>query len=227
MRLITAVATAVFCFALAGTAKAVPMTVTYEDTPQCDPLFVPRQVHELGNPPAPPWGPFGSFPINEAIASLYVGNSTPACPSSYQGGGSFVVRILNLTNIVWRDLWYVADPGTTISNVDGTVNGMRAFRIDSVGGNRPLITETMQFDGDFQPNEIWQFVIDAYNFPLGQTPDRLGSIGVPSSVPFGPDLSTGSIIAIVPEPASCALALLGIAGLVTVARATRGAQRAE
>ena len=43
-----------------------------------------------------------------------------------------LVEITNLTATPFDNLWYVADPETRFSNVDGFVNDQEAFKIDAV-----------------------------------------------------------------------------------------------
>ena len=58
-------------------------------------------------------------------------------------------------------LWYVADPETTITNFDGLIGNVglfdaeEAFRIDSVGINRPLVFESLVYNDLFEPGETW------------------------------------------------------------------------
>jgi hypothetical protein len=135
------------------------------------------------------------------------------------------VQIINLNPFTFFDVHYVADPGnavvpgTTIGNEDGLVNAGQAFRIDKVGVNTPLLSESINNNGLFEPGESWRFIIDDYQNALGLPPDAFLSIGVGASSPGGP--STGSIIALIPEPASLGLAALAIPALARRGRRQR------
>ena len=201
---------AVVLLAMAAPALAVPLTVAFQDMPQCDPL-VPlspfQQPHELGVAPA-----FSLFP-GELISASDVITATSACPAFDTAALNLEVSITNLTGLTWTDLWYVHDGGTLLSNIDGKINGMDAFRIDAVGVNTPLQSESLTSNGRFEPNETWKFVIDDYFNPAGLAASALASIGVPS----GGGLSSGSIVAVA-EPGT--LMLLGI-GLAVLSLAGR------
>ena len=201
---------------LALPAASVPTVVAAVDTPPCDPLMVPSAVDELGEAPA-----FAPFP-DELISATAVPINVSACLTIPDGPPpNALVSITNLTAFAFSDLWYVADPETSLSNPDGLVNGVLAFKIDSVGINTPLVFESAGFDGIFAVGETWGFIIQDYTNGLGLPPDALGSIGVPS--PGAATLaSSGSIIA-VPEPASAALLGLGLARLAAAGRKRRSA----
>lgn len=202
---------AIFClvaFAASSTALAVLTDVQHSDGPQ-DPLIVPELVDELG---------ILVFPPDELISTYeYQTNQTvcfdPATPDDLLIL-NVVVGMVNLTPTNWTEVWYVADPEETLhSNFDGWVNGGTAFRIDWVGIHAPLIFENILVDGIFQAGETWEFVIQDYSNIFGTPASVLGSIAVPS--PFGPDLSSGSIIAI-PEPVT--ICLLGLGSLALLRR---------
>lgn len=129
---------------------------------------------------------------------------------------------------MWEEVWYVADPETTITNFDGEANEIgfaplqEAFRIDNLisdpgGSHHPLLFESMTFDGIWEIGESWQFVLQDYTNTLNLPPEAITSIGVgnaSSSPATGIIESSGSIIAItkIPEPATGVLMLLGLLG---------------
>jgi len=76
-----------------------------------------------------------------------------------------LVTITNMGTVALPGLYYVAPGGSTpgtFSNFDGYVNGAMAMRIDNVGVNKPLVSESMTADGIFQPGETWQFIVQDY-----------------------------------------------------------------
>jgi hypothetical protein len=197
-------------------AVAIPTAVVGVDTPGCDVLVVPPPlVDELGT----------GFPPGELIGSGAVPTVTSACLPDAPPPNA-LVSIINLNAIAFSDLWYVADPETGLTNVDGLINGMLAFKIDAVGVNVPLVFESILFDGIFAPGETWSFIIQDYASGLGLPPFALGSVGVPSPGP-GTAASSGSIIAVpIPEPASAAILGLGLLGL-SACRRRAGVHRKE
>ena len=108
---------------------------------------------------------------------------------------------------------------TLFSNIDGFVNGADAFRIDAVGANTPLIFESGVADGIWSAGEIWHFVIQDYTNIFGDPPSAFTSPGVPS--PAGAGGSSGSIIAVTPEPSTALLLLPGLAALAWRRRRAR------
>ena len=120
MRILGLIAsTLVFAWVLAGSASAVPVSVTHSNLAgPCDPLSVPDNVHELGLGPSSG----GPFPTNEEIAASDIPISGDlACVMSFANP---LVTMTNLTGTDWEDVWYVADPETTILNFDGLVSSV-------------------------------------------------------------------------------------------------------
>jgi hypothetical protein len=195
-----------------STTLAVPVQVTHQDDPLCcDFLFVPADVDELG---------VVSFPVDELILATDIPTPVIACPSHGIGVASTQVSITNLTNRSFSELWYVADPETTITNRDGFVNGQSAFKIDAAGINQSLVLESINANGIFEPGEVWDFIIDSYSNTLNLPASALHSIGLVGIFSGGDSMSSGSIIAMpVPEPAG--LALLLSSGVVAVVRRGR------
>jgi hypothetical protein len=180
------------------------------DTPPCDPLFIPQLVDELGFTPP--------FPLDERLEAVATFTNQPACPPmDIPTIPNALVMMTNLTvpPRTFTDVWYVKDRETSFTNVDG-VAGMPgvppedAFKIDFVGINTPLIAESIAFDGIWVPGETWTFIIQDYMNLLGLPASLYDSIGVPSTA--SPP-SSGSIIAIVPEPA-----MLGLLPLLALRR---------
>jgi formylglycine-generating enzyme required for sulfatase activity len=219
---------------LASQASAVLQLVGVAHPPYCDyhtfcDVWVDHQaapwvgwVDQVGNPPA--------FPQDEAISSSWVGTTSytpsPGRDNSYPGLWpddpnipNVVVAITNLASHCYTDLVYVS-VGSTVGNWDFAVNrlnpntyteegfGGYGFLIDNDGANRPLISESMDIDGVFQPGETWEFVIQDYTNALGLSPAAFGSAGM-----VDPAVASGTII---PEPAT--MGLLGLGGLAVLRR---------
>ncbi len=209
---------AVALLSLTATAAAVPTFVQSQETPHCDVLMPLSFVDELGRP--------NVFPAGERIDSVFGQTTLSACPSHDDPTiPNVTVAITNLNTFTFFDLHYVADPmnaaglpGTSIGNEDGLVNAGQAFRIDNVGVNKPLLSESINPNLLFEPGEVWRFIIDDYVNTAGLGADAFFSIGVGAASPGGP--SSGSIIALIPEPASLGLAALALPALL---RRRRGA----
>ena len=200
-----------FAFSIgATTATAVPTPILSLDTPDCDPLFIPNLVDELGFSPP--------FPVDERLEATATFTQQPACPAMDDPAmPNALVFMTNLTlpPRAFHDVWYVKDRETGLTNPDGIagmpgVPGELAFKIDTVGVNTPLIFESFAFDGIWVPGETWGFIIQDYTNLLGLPPSLFDSIGVPS---FISPPSSGSII-VVPEPTTLSLAALAAGGLL-------------
>jgi hypothetical protein len=226
-RLTFTLAAALAAIALGTQAQAVPTQVDHIDTPGCDVLNIPLEVDEIGH--------YSEFPLGEKLDAFDGGatNVIPCPTMNNTGIPEVVVEIRNLTGIDWVDVWYIADEGTTLSNYDGEANAFglppihEAFLIDKLGANKPLLLENLTQDGVWENGETWWFAIQDYANIFGLSHQAITSIGVGdmSSPPafgiVGP--SSGSIIgvALVPEPTSAALVLLGISVLGIIPRRYR------
>jgi hypothetical protein len=119
---IVCLAAIVIVMATAGQVDALPTQVSHVDDPNnCDFLFVPQEVDELGIAPT-----FTTVPdeLIDAVSTITpdiacLGSDNPLIPNT-------LVEITNLTGKAWKDLWYVTDPrgqpglvGTSISNSMG------------------------------------------------------------------------------------------------------------
>jgi hypothetical protein len=193
---------------------ALPTGVIHQDERlHCDPLFIPKQVDEIGDSTV--------FPPGEQLAHEDLGKTEPVCAASDLTTADFLVSITNFNKKNFEDVWYVADRETTITNYDGFANDLsltpthEAFRIDSVGVHRPLIFESIKADGIWEFGEEWRFVLQDYSNTLLLPPDAITSPGV-GDLSIDPSFlrSSGSIIARVPEPATCILMLIGLGAVV-------------
>ena len=218
--LILAGAVALALVLSASPAAAVWVDVVFTDDGQ-DPLFLPTQVDELGLGAFS--APQGPFPLDEEIrASDQITSITPCDKSDNQDDpaiSNIDVTMTNLTTTHFAEVWYVADPDTTITNFDGTVNQGQAFKIDTFGFNRPLILESFApLNGIFEAGETWNFVIQDYTNAGALPASDFRSIGV-GFVSAGVT-STGSIVAIpVPEPGTLMMLFsAGLMGLVGFGR---------
>ena len=193
---------------LAAPAGAEPVDLSYQDGPQ-DPLWVPQTGEELGT----------NFPPDELITATATQTDRTACSDFPFDDPVIPNRMVYMTNQTTRDfsaVWYASDPETQLSNYDGWINSEEAFRIDAVGVNQPLISESLIWDGVFQAGETWEFIIQDYRNAFGLPPTAFQTVGV-GAQSAGDHVSTGSIV--VPEPAT--MTLLGLGAIGVLARRRR------
>ena len=97
---------------LSSRTQASPTQVVHNDTPQCDFLFIPFDVEEIGH--------FAEFPANESLDAFDMGPTPfiPCPPSNISLLPEMLVEIRNTSGRAWNELWYVADRETSITNFD-------------------------------------------------------------------------------------------------------------
>ncbi len=194
-------------------AAAMPVQGQFVNDPaQCDNVPDILLTHELGEAAV--------FPIDEQLQISVMPTNQVVCVGDDGIANDWDIRIVNVGNIAWMDLFFVADEGIDFSmgNWDGTISDLafpgasNAFRIDAVGSNSNLVVESMASNGILEPGESWAFLVS--NFGLS-APPVFDSVGVFSfSSPSGPP-STASILANpVPEPMTMSLLALGGLGVL-------------
>ena len=187
-------------------ASAVPTAVTTTDLPTCDVLSSPASMEELGLGP--------TFPVGSQIQTLgAVVTATTACASVPDNPllSNLALSIKNINAIGFSAVYYVANAGTVFANIDGTVNGLSAMRIDAEGTNATLVSEDILADGIFAPGETWQFIIQDFTHPT-LAAGAINTIGVPDT--NLPPTASGNILGVlVPEPGTAALVGLGLVAL--------------
>lgn len=205
----------VACSLVAAPAAGELVSVYTQQDNHQDDWTVEGIVHEIGCQQV--------FPYCQQIDCVgYEVTTLTACteaPYDDPQTPNMLVEIKNLCPVTRCELYYVSDPETDLSNWDewvdqaGGVTPQKAFKIDHLDINQPLVFESMNWDNCFEPGETWKFIIQDYTNTLGGPPHALDSIGV-GSMSGGWPPSTGSIIT--PEPAGLVLMVLG--GLALVRR---------
>ncbi len=200
--------------ASAGIAAAEPIDGSYFDMPGCDDHGFQQFVEEFGDATV--------FAPDETFDHVSTFTNLSACPITDSPTiPNALVVITNLTGRFLEDLYYVADEGTTFSNIDGGAFGAGspairtpAFRIDSLGMNKNLVFESMTVDGILEPGETWQFIVQDYGNAAGIAPDSFFSVGISGDstfLPGTPDSAASIARTVIPAPASSVLGLMGLA----------------
>lgn len=216
----TAVTTVAALLAAPGVARAYPVSGTYTDATTCDNHGNLIAVEEFGDASV--------FDDAETIGHVFTFTDQSACPATDDPNLiNNVIEITNFTGRTLSDLYYVGDPRTNFSNVDGIADAGalanldgQAFRIDAVGNNKPLIFESLVADGVLQPNEQWLFIVQDFSNTAGLAPDSFTSLGFADASYAIVETSAASIVQfVVPSPAS--VGFLALAGALAASRRRR------
>lgn len=169
--------------------SANPIADVFVNDPRCD-APQPRQLaEELGT---------DVFPVDELISVITTPTSVVECNGTPGGNDDWEVSMTNETTEDFGNLYFISDQ-LPVGNADGTVTGQDAFKIDTVGVNTPLVSESIASDEIFQAGETWVFLVsDFAEEPI------FGSLGISSaSLSSNANIATG-----VPEPTTMLATLL-------------------
>lgn len=207
-------------------AQGVPVIGQYLEDPRCD--TIPSQIltHELGNA--------AIFPINEAITYQVAPATFTVCVPDDLLANDWIVTMTNVSGLDWQDVFFVGDLGMRIGNSDGNMIDTvlapgvvtDAFRIDHLGINQNLLSESILADNVFQNGETWQFNVSNFQGPNFIAPppimDTPGVFAGSDSIFPLPPTNTASILASpVPEPSTVFALALPAAALLMRRRPRR------
>ena len=202
-------------FLLIAAKTAVAAAISYPFAPtqnQCDDPPQILLTEELGDVASAVFPFSGDDSIRVAISQANP-NLAPACVSDNGMQDDWIISITNAGQTTFRDLHFVSDESVSLSNADQRPaggEGNDAFRIDSIGINANLLSESIAADELFSPGESWDFVV--WDFNVAGQPDQpvLGSGGIGQPDPS----SNASIVGIpVPEPSGLSLSILSVVGM--------------
>lgn len=189
---------------------AVPISLQVgPNTPFCDSVVVPNDMHELGL--------VGIFPANESILAVVTQTELSPCPAMDDPLlPNWRISIRNNTGTPWTDLFFVeAGPATHSNPDDKQINVAKASRIDAVGNNQPLVLETLNVDGIFEVNEVWNFIVQDYGYlPVFQQPGNFSTPGLVGVM----DPQDSIVARQIPEPGTALLIVAGIGLLIACRR---------
>ncbi len=196
-------------------AAAIPVQGQfYSDPSHCDNVPDTYLTHELGEAAV--------FPVDEQLLFTITPTNTTVCVPDDGIANDWDIRIINIGSVFWQDVFFVADAAMYFGggNYDGHLEDLtapgktEAFRIDALGTNNNLFSESMASDGILEPGEIWGFYVTNFDFGIAPAFDSVGQFSISSAT--NPP-STASILANpVPEPAT--MAMLSLGGLAALRR---------
>ncbi|MDB5326842.1 MAG: hypothetical protein JWM57_2411 [Phycisphaerales bacterium] len=200
---ITAVAAAAAWWPINATASPVAVSGHFIDDARGDAVAVQSLSGELGDDAQFPIGGAIDYHTHRLYQDIGVPNDGIA--------NDWNVHMTNVSGQSWANLFFVADLGATVGNADGKVEDVAnaasvftdAFRIDALGSNANLLSESISSDGIFEPGEEWEFGVMNFGSGLNALPPSFITPGVfaGSSPMVGLGGTNASILASpVPEP---------------------------
>jgi len=152
-------------------AYSFPISAFFVDDLRCDDSGQIDVTEELGTAPA--------FPIAELISVNTASSPSTLCiPDDGDALNDFFISITNETPRHFYNLFFVADPGISVGNADGTIGGDDAFRINKFGVNPNLVFESIEPNGVFEPGETWTFTVSNFGPAGGGLTPTFGSTGI-------------------------------------------------
>ena len=186
-----------------ATASTVAVSGQFVDDGRGDAIAAQSLGGELGDDALFPIGSSIDYHTHRLYQDVGVPNDGLA--------NDWNVHMTNVSGQAWTNLFFVADLGATVGNADGKVEDAAnaasiftdAFRIDALGSNVNLLSESISQDGIFEPGEEWEFGVMNFGTGLNALPPSFITPGIfsGSSPMVGLGGTNASILASpVPEP---------------------------